>query len=210
LSKRVRPLASIGVGVLDEAPAVAQEAVVIDAGALAAEVVGRSVLEVALELLAVADDVVAVAIIEPVAGGSGEEAAAVPAVALAEQDERAQPRGPGDRGPRAAERPAEAAVHGEVDQVAAVGGEVAAALVDPAAQPLALFKGVPLAVPRDQAHLFGRAAAEHDGPRAALREQDVQARWEGGVAHGAAELITAVISPNSRRMGVWGHVDGRP
>src|SRR5439155_20452418 len=99
----------------------------------------------------------------------------VPAVPLCEERHRLQIRCAGNGCPRTLDAGLPAAVHGEVDQVLAVGRQVGATFVDAAIQPLRQLELVGLSIPADQGSMSSRSAAHDDSSGSLAREQDVEA-----------------------------------
>ena len=104
-----------------QGPAVALEAVEINVETLAAVVGGRLPGFVAGDAGGIEERFVSVAVVEPVSGLGAEVPAAVPTVAFAEEGDGFEVGRLGDGGPRALGLGGPAAVHGEIDQVFAVG-----------------------------------------------------------------------------------------
>ena len=66
----------------------------------------------------------------------------------------------------------------EVDEVAAIGGEVAAPFRDAAPKPLAEFEVVRFPIPADGADGVRRPSPEHDAHPRLGREQNMQPGWK--------------------------------
>jgi len=161
-----------------QGPAIALEAVEVNVEAFAAVVGGRLPGFIASDARGNEERFVSVAVVEPVAGVGAKESAAVPAVAFAEEGDGFEIGRIGNGGPRALGLGSPATIHGEIDQVFAVGGEIGAAFVDASAQPLADGERVLAPIPADGAGDLARPAPEDDGVRRVTREKHVEARRE--------------------------------
>src|SRR4029079_15480669 len=108
---------------------------------------GGSKLQIALEIVGVIDLRMAITVVEPVRPVAGEQAAAMPAVALGKECQRFQVWSLGARGPGSSGFGAPLPVHREVDQVLSIGRQIAAALVYSSPEPLAWPQVVMTSVP---------------------------------------------------------------
>src|SRR4029078_4542255 len=124
-------------------------AVVIHAEIFPAVILRRAVLWVPAHESGVAKSRVAVAVIEPVGPVADPQPAPVPAIALREQCQRFQIGGARNGAPRTARFRLPSPVHREIEEVLAVRGEIAPALVDATLQPLAGLKCVTSPIPED-------------------------------------------------------------
>ena len=163
-----------GIQVVLQHPPVSLQAPVVHARALPAVGPRGLVVPVLLDLAAVPDQEVPAPGVQPVPFFGSEHPPAVPAIALAEQDDRLEPRGARNRRPRSLRFRLPRAVSGEVDEIAAVRRDIGPPLINPMPYPLPYLKAVLRTVPQQGTDRIRRSAAQHNPQRGPRRHKHMQ------------------------------------